>query len=891
MTLPLAIEVSDPQEGKPFDDEEETVASDVPRTKSVGPHGAHSMSRRGKDTVYSQILDSSWFTLAMTVFTIYVLFADDLRITAFEKDADTAFMYVSFVALILFAAEMVMSIMVKPEYLKHNCNAETFNSDTWWRAFMFGSFYFWLDLVATLSLTLDIDFIIDSDGRERIFSAGAGDTNTARAGRASKAGARATRVVRIVRMVRLVRLVKLYKYYQDSRMHEQRRLEGGAEALRAQKRHSGAAVHRELEEEMGASESRVGQAMSEITTQRVIIIVLVMLIVIPVLTYDSSEDMTFLFASSMLKTFYESDPNDVDTLRGLTSDLLETAGSKVLQVAFWDADGTAIDGDLTQAVLGGAGSDRGIIRPAVFDSLRTDDDLQGEEIRAYGTYGTPGSDPALSVYGVHIVTDYSAEFTEESAFNMGLTCFIIVLLGLGTYVFSADVNRLVIYPIERMVRLVRTISENPLGFDYSKGAGGDKQEGMETTLLLQTITKIGGLMRVGFGEAGADIIAENLKSSTDHSLNLLSSGRKITSIFGFCDIRQFTDTTECLQEEVMLFVNRIAEVVHEIVVQCGGAANKNIGDAFLLTWKLDLDKPARVTELADRALLAFCKIAAEMARHQEFVCRFSVAATQRLLQRFPGYKVRMGNGLHIGWAIEGAIGTNRKIDASYISPHVNWSEYLESSTKIYGVPILMSEPFFERLSDEAKRWCRQLDTVRRGDNVKTGLFTHDCDVNADFLHNRKTAGDRDAADSFLRRLSNAPHVPQRPPRAAAVQRRKSQEPAARRARLSSTHYEVQVHGAAAINLGHYQRSVWDTDIDLLAMRTGINETFLKNWGAGFGAYIAGDWEAAARRLRLCLSLRRGDAPSTHLLKFMGEMAKSTAPLVAPDGWDGCRDDS
>jgi hypothetical protein len=40
-------------------------------------------------------------------------------------------------------------------------------------------------------------------------------------------------------------------------------------------------------------------------------------------------------------------------------------------------------------------------------------------------------------------------------------------------------------------------------------------------------------------------------------------GRKMSGIFGFCDIRQFTDVTECLQEEVMVFVNRIAEIVHK----------------------------------------------------------------------------------------------------------------------------------------------------------------------------------------------------------------------------------------------------------------------------------------------------------------------------------------
>jgi hypothetical protein len=53
-------------------------------------------------------------------------------------------------------------------------------------------------------------------------------------------------------------------------------------------------------------------------------------------------------------------------------------------------------------------------------------------------------------------------------------------------------------------------------------------------------------------------------------------------VFGFCDIRRFTDTTEVLQEGVMEFVNVIAHLVHSAVAARGGAANKNIGDAFLL---------------------------------------------------------------------------------------------------------------------------------------------------------------------------------------------------------------------------------------------------------------------------------------------------------------------
>jgi hypothetical protein len=47
----------------------------------------------------------------------------------------------------------------------------------------------------------------------------------------------------------------------------------------------------------------------------------------------------------------------------------------------------------------------------------------------------------------------------------------------------------------------------------------------------------------------------------------------------------------------------------------------------------------------------------------------------------PGFCVQLGYGLHYGWAIEGAIGSKHKIDASYLSPHVNMASRLEAATK------------------------------------------------------------------------------------------------------------------------------------------------------------------------------------------------------------------
>ena len=60
--------------------------------------------------------------------------------------------------------------------------------------------------------------------------------------------------------------------------------------------------------------------------------------------------------------------------------------------------------------------------------------------------------------------------------------------------------------------------------------------------------KIGALLALGFGEAGSEIIAKNMQK--DGEIDPMVPGKKVVAIFGFCDIRNFTDVTEVLQEGV-----------------------------------------------------------------------------------------------------------------------------------------------------------------------------------------------------------------------------------------------------------------------------------------------------------------------------------------------------
>merc|ERR1719215_1155610 len=73
-----------------------------------------------------------------------------------------------------------------------------------------------------------------------------------------------------------------------------------------------------------------------------------------------------------------------------------------------------------------------------------------------------------------------------------------------------------------------------------------------------------------------------------------------------------------------------------------------------------------------------------------------------LLARYrghPGLQYRLGSncrvnlsfGLHAGWAIEGAVGSEFKIDASYLSPNVSIATSVERATQTYGVSLIVSE--------------------------------------------------------------------------------------------------------------------------------------------------------------------------------------------------------
>ena len=445
--------------------------------------------------------------------------------------------------------------------------------------------------------------------------------------------------------------------------------------------------------------------------------------------------------------------------------------------------------------------------------------------------------------------------TKISAFlNIVKTFYVCLILTGGAMLFSKDTNDLALRPIEKMIEKVNKIAQNPLQSNNEKIIIDNQYE---TSTIYNAIIKIGTLLALGFGEAGSEIIGINMAQGGD--VNPLIPGVKQICVFGFCDIRNFTDATEVLQEEVMVFVNEIAKVVHRTVDKFSGAANKNIGDAFLLVWKTVSSKERIIesTELrkskkdmSDISLISFLKIIAGINKKPQIL---KYSNDPRLNNRIPNYKVKMGFGLHIGWAIEGAIGSTFKIDASYLSPNVNMASRLEAATKQYGVLLLVSGDLYNCFSKRVKEKCREIDCVTvKGSINPIKLYTVDVDI--DKVEKEKKNKRESIMDKFEKRIK---------------------------------HRLMKEAIADALSSKEIKANDFiDEDLDLnkIIIKKKNYKEFYELFENGINSYYSANWKISAESFEKCLEIMPKDGPSKSLYNYLKKHE-----FMAPKTWPGFRE--
>lgn len=788
-------------------------------------------------------LDTANFKLSisfddlMMMLTFFVLFADDIRLLTAPKAVDGGFEIVNSICLFFFIFELFLSTFAKTEIK----SVSPFRME----GYCF-SFFFWLDTIAILSMLPDINWIAEGIGLGGIAETVANTNNSF-----SKAG-------RVVRTVRLARLVRIYKI-QSERKRLVRIEEEQMELVR-----QGVLTYEDVQKSKQINQernSKVGAELSDTITRRVIIIVLLMLCLIPILNYTPA-DHTQHYSTRLLHQYNKDGTNESQIL--ILNDFLKYYRSH-------QGEPYCIRLEMSPYQ-----------REYIIDDIHYQHILRSTAITKEVFQGKHNG----KVYKT--VAWFNNEYAvKEVALNgILLTIFVSFVMLIGTVTFTGDVENLVLKPIQRMMNMVEQVAKDPLSplfFDHSDGTGE-----YETLLLEGTIEKITSLLRVGFGEAGAGIISANLNLEDNTSvINPLIPGVRVYAIFGFCDIHHFEDVNEKLGKDIMTFVNTIALVVHSSVHEWRGQSNKNLGQAFLVVWRIgdeqtlsellnanphrattarasitssgsifkkkshpiDLRRVPGVDVLADSALIAYLKIIAEINRSAAVLkYREEPRLTMNGTQEF---HIRMGFGLHAGWAIEGAVGSLQKVDATYLSPHVNMAARLETSSKQYGVPLLMSQNFQELMSEDVKSYCRRLDVITvKGSEVPIGIYTYDCQQDQYFAPKREV-------DEINGRFKS----------------KKS---------LKDHH--------VFLTAAHETCEVFEQDYDIVTLRNHYKPEFRQIFNEGLELYLSGDWptargffEKASQMMSNIPHFEKGDGPSNTLLNYMENYG-----WQAPSSWKGFR---
>ena len=471
-------------------------------------------------------------------------------------------------------------------------------------------------------------------------------------------------------------------------------------------------------------------------------------------------------------------------------------------------------------------------------------------------------------------------------FNIIRTLFSIAIFLFVYILFLSDINNVILISIEKMVKKVEKMAKNPsLELDNSLENSQNKSHCLsfleasqgdvkmdDFKIIINKISKICSLVSLGFGEAGTQIISQVLKKGLNVDINPLIPGKKVMGIYGFCDIRNFTDTTEILKENVMIFVNQVAEIVHQITADYCGSANKNIGDAFLLVWKLEdqfikeivnkkgvkelkLKNVNRINQICDMVLICFIRILIEINKSYKLA---EYRHHKGLNARMKNYKTRLGFGLHLGQSIEGAIGSMFKIDASYLSTNVNMANELEENTKTFKKELIMSGDFYDYLSEDAKRYVRLLDIFKTKSGEITRLYSIDLDLECIQIEKKK--------DSMFKE-NNA---------------EKKMEIIKQKRKMAKILYDDIVI--------RHKSDIWNefvTDEDEFRLvREKYPDEFVDIYNSGMEAFKKGSWEEAKKLLTNAQELINGDDAACKInLEFMEKYN-----YTAPNNWKGYKDE-
>ena len=146
-------------------------------------------------------------------------------------------------------------------------------------------------------------------------------------------------------------------------------------------------------------------------------------------------------------------------------------------------------------------------------------------------------------------------------------------------------------------------------------------------------------------------------------------------------------------------------------------------------------------ESADRALLAVLRMMGAVARSRD-VQASEEATLLRESALLRGYRLRLCAGLHAGWAVEGGLGSNHKVDAAYWSAGDTAGRLRAAAAALPHLRILLSHPAASLLSESPWHTCRRVGRLGGGGGGGHGggAASDDVTLSEGGAHSRTLAG-------------------------------------------------------------------------------------------------------------------------------------------------------
>lgn len=217
----------------------------------------------------------------------------------------------------------------------------------------------------------------------------------------------------------------------------------------------------------------------------------------------------------------------------------------------------------------------------------------------------------------------------------------------------------------------------------------------------------------------------------------------------FCDLQDFSGIAEQLNpKQLTLLLNEYFNEMTEVLFRHGATIDKYIGDCIMAFW----GAPVPQEDHARRAVLAAFEMQQVILRLRETYVRRGWPAPT------------MGIGINTGIMSVGNMGSRYRIAYTVVGDAVNLASRLESLTRTYHVPTLVSDATRMDCPDIA---FRSLDIVQvRGKHNRTLIFEPVCpeaeltDARRAWLKEheaameRMLAGDFRGAQTLFRRLGD-----------------------------------------------------------------------------------------------------------------------------------------